>query len=771
MKTLLTFLSLISLASAKDYDLLQPESKVYTDLRQSFTIIADHAVEIGDIKPHPKIIWLDRSIDRTNGQPVDRNNRQSIYGTSEPTMHTELGFVVRAPGLIKFPPIPVVIENKSFFLRLDDIQAIKNPAPKDLGQLDISWNEKREKPIEIHLGEAIEIEFVAKLQLQRHSYPLFSRIPITAAKNANWYLYSRQPGRNARPDDFFYNFRKTLYPQFYPQRYQRSDGELGGKPATMRRYQARLICSELGEVSGHLGMTFGLEEFKRTRLIPFKFNVIPLPPPPNERLINTGLVGNWTINSSITPSILSANRPLEIRLEIKGRGNPNLRNDFDFSREGFSSVESKLIDREGMNYDVWKGSFTQTLVPSGNIATFPAATLASFDTVNDRWKLHPVNPAMTLQGLVDATQNLSPVASLNKSVTRPILLNLPAATFPIVALAPFLPFLLGFLKKRLDQRDPVRKARQKKLRSLITSFHASKGSSEAIDDELLPLLREHLKIPTGTSTGEVASALEKKHHDLAGLLRDHSKASFSSGDAGIDLKSLATQLTKLSFLLLLIGQLRGATLEEANLAFSESRFSDAISQYEQLIKETPGHPRLYQNLAITYLAVDDPARARATCHTALLLSPLDGELRTLMDGIRKRVGEPALPGTSLLALRPDQWFILAATLWVIGFLLIGLRHFPHIKIPRWTAYLVFVHAVIFIGTGAWRNAHAYGENQFMVIGDEVPREPEAGTPDWEFPTLKSGQIVQVSEAKATHALVSTDETSFWIPLSQLKQVW
>ena len=766
MKALLTLLALISLASAKDYDLLQPEPKVYTDLRQSFIIIADHAVEIGDIKPHPKIIWLDRSIDRTNGRPVNRNSPESIFGINEPTMHTELGFVVRAPGLIKFPPIPVVIENKSFFLRLDDIQATKNPAPKDLGQLDIYWNKEREKPNEIHLGEAIEVDFIAKLP-KLQSYPNFDPLPIMAAENASWYLFSRMPGRNARPYDFFYN---SGY-RFSPRRYQLSEGEIGGKAAYVRRYQARLICSELGEVSGHLGMTLGQGQFKRTRLIPYKFNVVPLPPPPNERLINTGLVGNWTITSSITPSVLSANRPVKIRLDIQGRGNPNLRTDFDFSREGFSSVDSRLEDKSGMNYDMWEGSFTQALVPSGNIATFPAATLASFDTVNDRWKLHPVNPAMTLQGLVDATQNLSPVASLSRAVTRPILLNLPAATFPIVALAPFLPFLLGFLKKRLDQRDPVRKARQKKLRSLITSFHTGKGSTEAIDDDLLPLLREHLKMPTGTPTGEVASALEEKHQDLAGLLRDHSKASFSSGGAGIDLKSLATQLAKLSFLFLLIGQLRGATLEEANLAFSESRFSDAISQYEQLIKETPGQPRLYQNLAITYLAVDDPARARAACHTALLLSPLDGEPRTLMDGIRKRVGEPALPGTSLLALRPDQWFILAATLWVIGFLLIGLRHFPHIKIPRWIAYLVFVLAVIFISTGAWRNAHAYGENQFMVIGDEVPREPEAGTPDWEFPTLKSGQIVQVSETKDTHALVSTDATSFWIPLSQLKQVW
>ncbi|MDB4387450.1 tetratricopeptide repeat protein [Akkermansiaceae bacterium] len=767
MKGLFFLLALSSfVAAAEDgYELIQPRSEIYTDLRESLIIVAEHAVEIGELKPHPKIIWLDRSIDRS----VDRL-------TGQPMMNTELGFVVRAPGVIKFPPIPVVIENKSFFLRLDDITAERNPAPKDFGRLDIIWNDDIEMPKVVHLGEALEIDFIGQLPDDRNLRPRFGNVPFSRVENANWYLFSRQAGRNARPSDYFYNFGRG---GFYSKRYDSRRVNLNGKPVYTHRYTARMICSELGEVSGHLGLTMETTErngnewaqHERTYLVPFRFEVVPLPPLPNERAFNTGLVGDWKIKSNVGPSAPSANEPLAIRIDIKGHGDPNLREDFDFSREGFASVESKMLDRSIMNHDEWEGTFVQTLIPSGNIATFPPITLASFDTVNDEWKLHQVSPVITLQGQSDVTHDLSPSAKLGGTITRPVLLNLPRAIFPIVALAPFLPFFFGFLKKRLDQRDPVRKARQQKIRTFISRFGSGKGNSEAIDDELLPLLREHLKLPAGAATREVADTLESKHGELSSLLREHSKSSFSSTGSGIDLKALAAQLAKVSFLFILIGQLRGASLNEANQAFSESRYSDALQQYQALIEEDPGRPRLYQNLALTYLAVDDPARARAACRTALLLAPLNSDSRALMDDIRKRVGAPALPGTSLLALRPDQWFILAAIFWVLAFSFIGLRHFPGMKIPRWLVPVSFFFAIVFLATGAWRNTNSYAEQQFMVIGDDIPRELTPGTPDWDFPTLESGLIVKVAEKSDTHARIEADDSSFWIPLSQLKQVW
>ena len=70
-----------------------------------------------------------------------------------------------------------------------------------------------------------------------------------------------------------------------------------------------------------------------------------------------------------------------------------------------------------------------------------------------------------------------------------------------------------------------------------------------------------------------------------------------------------------------------------------------------------------------------------------------------------------------------------------------------------------------------RQKQAYYDDQFMVLKDELPREPEAGTPDWDYSPFRAGQIVKVAEISETHAKISTSETSFWLPLEHLQQVW
>lgn len=750
--------SLLTLASLqgqeemkeKDYDLLPPDEVVYTDLRQSFTVYATHIIDFGPLKKHPKIIWLDQSSNRSR----------------EGQIANEIGFIVRSPGTVKFPPIPAVIESKSILLRLDPIRAIKNPASRDHARFDAFWNDQPEVPKIVHLGEVLEINFQGRIATEGRRDIFFHPLPTSRAENARWHLFTRQRGQNAYADDYFYGIPSRF--SFRPQRYESGDTEIDGKHARYRSYKSRLICTKLGTVSGHLGMTLGRGQNIRTYLIPFKFEVLPLPPLPNDRVINTGLVGNWKLIPLQAPSRIQTNKSFKIGLRLQGKGDPNRRNEFDFSRNGFPSVERELPNQNRNsypdNYLTWSGTFIQTIVPTGKVATFSPLTLAAFNTFTDEWDLHSLTPSLTLKGAVDITKSLTPSTTLGKSIQRPVLLNFPPATFGAFALAPFLPFLLGFLKKRLDQRDPNRQERRRKAKAFISE-------NGDINDELLPLLRDHLNLPSGASTGEIAEALSAKgHDDLAIILKEHAQSSFSSSGSAVNFKALSQALAKVAFLFLLILPLDGATLESANLSYQESRYSDAITDYQALIEEKPGQPVLHRNLALAFLAVDDAPRARAACHTALLLDPLNSESRTLMNDIRTRLGAQTLPGTRFLELRPDQWFILSALIWVLGFFLIGLRHFQP-RIPAWAAWAVITLAILFIGAGVWRNKTAYTSEQFMVLGKEVPREPKIGNPDWNFQPLRSGQIVNVSDATKTHAQITTTGTTFWIPLNQLQQVW
>jgi tetratricopeptide (TPR) repeat protein len=431
-------------------------------------------------------------------------------------------------------------------------------------------------------------------------------------------------------------------------------------------------------------------------------------------------------------------------------------------------VESELYPKVGSNYDFWEGDFTQTLLPTGKVGTLPAITLASFDTVDDKWRFHKITPTLNLPGTSDITASMTPRNDAGSVTTRPVLLNLPVSTFAAFAIAPFLPFLFGLAKKRLDSRDPEQKEREKTIKRLITTFKSGKGTAEEIDNELLPILRHKLRLPSGSTVREIASILDDQ--ELAKILEAHAEISFSSQAKPFDFIALGRRLTKISLLLLISNlSLKGSTLEEANQAFNEANFTKAISIYDSLIEESPDRGSLHYNLAQAHLSANAPSRARASCHTALLLDPLDQDARSLMSDIRERQGDLTVSRNRFLDLRPDQWIVAASVTWVMSFLFFGGRKF--ISLPRWPGLTLGAIALLFLGTAAWRQKQHYSSDQYMVLADELPREPKAGTPDWNYPALRAGQIVQISEVNETHALVQSSESTFWLPINELQQVW
>jgi tetratricopeptide (TPR) repeat protein len=431
-------------------------------------------------------------------------------------------------------------------------------------------------------------------------------------------------------------------------------------------------------------------------------------------------------------------------------------------------VESDLYPKVGSNYDFWEGDFTQTLLPTGKVGTLPAITLASFDTVDDKWRFQKITPTLNLPGTSDITSSMTPRIDAGTVTTRPVLLNLPASTFGAFALAPFLPFLFGLAKKRLDSRDPEQRKREQTLKRLIITFKSGQGTAEEIDNELLPILRHKTRLPSGSTVREIASALDDQ--ELAKSLETHAENSFSTQERPFDFIALGRELTKISLLLLIsISSLKGSSLEEANQAFNEANFTKAISIYDSLIKESPDRGSLHYNLAQAHLSANAPSRARASCHTALLLDPLDKDARSLMSDIRERQGDLTVSRNRFLDLRPDQWVVVAAVIWVMTFLFFGVRKFN--SLPRWPGFTLGAIALLCLGTAAWRQVQHYSSDQYMVLADELPREPKAGTPDWNYPALRAGQIVQISEVNETHALVQSSESTFWLPINELQQVW
>jgi len=763
-------------AQGQNYRLIKPPVDIVDHQIQRLRVITQAELELGALPKHPKITWLGYSSVR-------------LQNDLDGKMQTDnsIRFIATSPGLIEFPPIPVVLENKEFFIRLGQIRVAQNPASKTDTRLEVFWNNQPEPPKQVHLGEAIEIKFVEMVRQKRESYsvgPYFSP-PSNRVLGGQWHQYTRDKGRKPYPSDYFrsshelmnrdrrlpFAFRSFRDPYDARDTFRESQLEFEGENYFVRSYKARLYLTKTGKANGHLSATLGTSGSRnriRTHVVPFEIEVLPVPPHPNDQAIDTGLIGDWQFESRIRPRTPRPAQPLRIDVSIQGQGNPSLLNSINLAAEGFPSVESELEPRVGDNYDFWEADFAQTLLPTGKIGTLPAIILASFDTVSDQWRYHEITPALTLPGFTDVTSSLTPRTTIGPAITRPVLLNLPAATFGAFALAPLLPFLFGFAKKHRDARDPEAKERERLLKKLIKEFQSGKGTSVSIDNDLLPLLRHRLDLPDGATAREIAEALDDP--ELAASLHIHAESSFSTNAKPVDFKALAAQLTKFTLLLYLtLPMLRASTLEEANVLFEKANFREAIAGYEALIKENPNRGSLYFNLAQAHLSAGDSARARASCHTALLLDPLDQEARNLMSEIRERQGDLTVARNRFLDLRPDQWIILAAVIWIISFLYLALRKFR--PLPRWPAFILIALALVLLGTAAWRQSHSYAPEQYMVLADELPREIEAGTPAWDFPPFRAGQIVRVAETNETHARIETSDSKFWLPVTELQQIW
>lgn len=765
-RLILIFISLSSLIlRAQVYELYPPPSVITEYRLESISIITKAEMELGELPDHPKITWLGSSNIRLLNDPVtgDMRNDNRIY------------FIANSPGLIDFPPLPIVLENKEFFIRIGELKVERNTASQTDTRLEVLWNQSPDIPKEVHLGEAVEIEFI---EYSRNTGTSFNQqayfsLPSNQVDGAQWHQYVRYPGRKSVPDDYFFTYSQGGFFNRYGsvENFRETTREIGGVLFDIRIYKARLYFTKTGKATGHLSATIGTTRTLlnlRTHVLPFEITVLPIPPLPNNQAFNTGLVGDWEFEANHRPAQPIASRAFTIDLKITGQGNPNLRNDFDFSAEGFPSVESNLFSRVGDNYDFWEASFTQTLLPTGKVGTLAPITLASFNTVADQWRFTELTPSFTLAGFSDVGATLAPRSSPGPAITRPVLLNLPAATFGAFALAPLLPFLFGFFRKRLDARDPEKKARERTYRKLIADFRAGRGTADAIDRDLLPILRHRLQLPTGATVREIAASLDDP--DLAASLEQHAASSFSSTAKPVDFPALATQLAKFTLVILFtFTGLRAATLEDANSAFEEANYRKAIESYQTLIDETPNHSSLYFNLAQAHFLANDAARARAACHTALLLDPLDQEARDLMSAIRERQGDLTVARNRFLDLRPDQWIILATFIWFLTFLYFGFRKFR--PLPAWPGFVTAAFALLLLATAAWRQTHDYASDQFMILAEELPREPKAGTPDWSYPALRAGQIVNVTESNETHVRVQSSDSSFWLPINELQQVW
>lgn len=752
---LVDFLLLFPLSVFAEHKVDVPEY-LTEHLAGEIRILADEPIGEVEFPEHPKVYWLDAVPEKLE------------YGSFPHAMTIRL--VPRGPGQLVLPPIPMMIGDQRILIELPVFEVADNPVTEKEARLIAFYNSAVEPPSEVHVGEKIDFDILAlsppgMINSQVWDQPEIDLTGIVWRR----YVLTR-----------FVDFENYFH-IFQGRPYVLARGEIEGVNYSVRRFKCRAYFSEVGDLKGkiHLSIPVGATTLSgffgnfRHDVIPLSMTVLPLPPAPNTGAFSTGLVGDWEFSLTVTPERPGVGEAIKLTVDIFGDGDPLALNELDFSGPGFPSSGTTLKVLTQPMSEHWHGQFEQELVPTGDVPRLPPITLASFDTEIDAWVEHRLSESIVIAGAKSlGSSGVGPPAlAFGPAVQRPVISNLHPLAFVLFAIGPILPIAVFVGKRLVALRDVDRAKRRSEARSLVSELRDS-VSSEQIDERLLPLLREHAKLPAGATAGEVADAYQAETPDLAKALRQHAENAFRTGGSEvIDPKRIVSGLSKIAFVLavggLTLGSARAVeSMESAASAFDAGRFDEAAAIYREMAAENPEYPAVHVNLAKAYLAKADAPRAWAASHTAMLLDPRDSEVRSILKAAREGSGESALPGAGLLVFRPDRLLFAAAVLWFLGFVALAIGR------ARWVSAVLIVAALAVAVVAQIHNSRAYAEGQFMVVTDGLPREPVAGEPDLSLPTLDAGQLFRPTEWNDTHALIdTTGGAPFWLPLQHLERVW
>lgn len=125
---------------------------------------------------------------------------------------------------------------------------------------------------------------------------------------------------------------------------------------------------------------------------------------------------------------------------------------------------------------------------------------------------------------------------------------------------------------------------------------------------------------------------------------------------------------------LLVSSVAAATpvqqLQEANQAYQDGRFEQAISQYEAILDEGYSSVALYHNLGNAWYRVGQPGKAALYYHRGLELSPGDGGLQDNLAVIRAGFADPISPLPEFFLKR--WWRFTKSIFGINGWAIIGL---------------------------------------------------------------------------------------------------
>lgn len=214
--------------------------------------------------------------------------------------------------------------------------------------------------------------------------------------------------------------------------------------------------------------------------------------------------------------------------------------------------------------------------------------------------------------------------------------------------------------------------------------------------------------------------------------------------------------------------------QQAAQAYDENRYDEAITLYEQLLREGLRSPELYYNLGNAYYRSGDIGRAVLGYKRALVLAPRDADARHNLEFVLKENDaltiEPSRSDRIRSALPASVWSVIAVgAWWVTSFYMMLMIRQPERTGWRWAALLgggILISSLW--GIYYWMGLERHPEVVVLKPGQEALFAPIPGsTAHFSAPV---GSVVRVDVTAEDWLRIRTGGKTGWIKQESVEPI-
>ncbi|HEY0671790.1 MAG TPA: BatD family protein [Longimicrobiales bacterium] len=501
-----------------------------------------------------------------------------------------------------------------------------------------------------------------------------------------------------------------------------------------------------------------------------RVTVLPLPENGKPTAFR-GAVGRYSLQASVEPLSVGAGEPVQIKLMVSGTGNvkalaapplPQL-----LGAEVFAPTEEAVTRFEGEAVAGTK-TFTYVVIPENEgLLKIPAITFAYFDPAVRAYRTavaDPVEVRVTAStGDRDAGVSSGSLQSLRRGSQSVGLRWVRSPLFALLQALPLL-FIAGLLLWR--RRSPrVNRA---------TEFRARVRAATVLPDaevyrELDHIVREALD--------HAPRASEVARRRASRLIERIERARFAPTPPPRSTRE-AIENEAETVVMRLFGQrsARAAVFGFALLLTTQQPFTTGVQSYEagdyqaavaafeQQTKAAPRDVSAWYNLGNSYYRTGDRGAAIWAWATALRLDPRSSDV---VHNLRAAGNVEAIRVRPPLAVRAEEWLLLASLLWLITTTLAIVALVQKRRISPWLAAPLVVSLVCALV--GWRAGQPIRYAIALSEPTALYSEPTIRSPL--FRNMRVGAVLTIEEERADWLRVRTiDKRDAWVPRDDVKEV-